>query len=96
LYLKVSERAGEVWEKVPLSRDGLKATEQLQAQLEGWPDHIVYKCKQQLADVLKGHTQVRSVLNCIVCVLSYILCNGGILYALLSPTATTTTPTLHI
>jgi hypothetical protein len=91
LYLKASERAGEVWEKVPLSRDGLKATEQLQAQLEGWPDHIVYKCKQQLADVFKGHAQVRNVLYCMVCVPSYILRNGGILCALLPRTATTTT-----
>jgi len=54
LYVKTVERAHTpklLWEKTKLSRVYSQALEQIDKELQHWPDHMINRCKQRLTKI---------------------------------------------
>lgn len=64
LYIKTVERAHtpkDLWEKVKLSRNFLTALEQINSNLEYWPQHMVNRCKQRLTKIRQMLVRMRRI-----------------------------------
>lgn len=64
LYMKTVERAhtpDRLWEKVKMKRNYLEALQQLDTELDGWPEHMINRCKQRLTKMRQMHIRMRKL-----------------------------------
>jgi protein MAK16 len=64
LYVKTIERShtpSKLWEKIQLSKNTIKALEQIDTELEYWPEFILQTCKQRLVKIQKYLVRMRSL-----------------------------------
>ncbi|GAM18394.1 hypothetical protein SAMD00019534_015690 [Acytostelium subglobosum LB1] len=64
LYIKTVERAhtpAKMWEKIELNQNFMKAIEQIDAQLEYWPGHMVHRCKQRFIKITQYLIRMRKL-----------------------------------
>lgn len=64
LYMKTVERAhtpDRLWEKVKIKRNYLEALQQIDTELDGWPEHMINRCKQRLTKMRQMHIRMRKL-----------------------------------
>lgn len=64
LYMKTVERAHtpkNMWERVKLSRNFAEALQQIDAQLEFWPSHMINRVKQRLTRIRQTLIRMRKL-----------------------------------
>lgn len=64
LYTKTVERAHQpsrLWERLRLSRDYAKALEQIDRELQFWPEFLQVKCKQRLTKISSYLANMRDI-----------------------------------